>query len=82
MTINVNLFQYHKDESSLSAELSELEGHEVGKHITVKSYKTGNEINFQYHHAEKDASGEDTLAYVYFPSDTISPVKKLVIFND
>jgi hypothetical protein len=83
-TLNVNLFDYNKQDNSLSAELSSLEhaGFGDGYEFTIKSYKTGNEINFKYSHREFDASHEDVLAYVYVPTYPKSPISKVVIYND
>lgn len=88
--INVNLLSYHKDSNSLSVDLSELEaaGHMIGQVIAVKSFKTGNVVEFTFIQANRDRD-DDITEWVYLPVhegthvvNPNAPVNRLTIWND
>lgn len=81
--INVNLFHYYKPDNSLSADISELEGagHQIGELLAVKSFKTGNIVNFEYESVR--VNQDDEIEYwTYKPVSKNAPITKLTIWND
>jgi hypothetical protein len=76
--INSNKFTYDKAKALFSAEASDLQLRNMGS-FYIKSNRTGDTRLFLLQRVEKDAGGEDVLAFHY-----ISPGQGLsaVVFND
>ena len=68
---------------SLSQDISFLErsGLKMWQTLTLKSHRTGAEIEFRMHHVDKCGTKEDILAWRYLPL-TPCGVNELVVYND
>lgn len=83
-TFESSKFTFEKADLRFSADLSEL-GYGPGfvpARIAIKSNVTGKIVSFEGYAEDRDASGEDIMAYRYRSDDPNLPVMEVMLFND
>lgn len=77
-TLDLNLFSWHSDTQTLSAEISTLQLGTLPKSLIIANKKSGQSREFNYVRTEKDREG-DVQAWHYQGNN--HPLK-LIIWND
>lgn len=92
--ISLKCFHWHKDDSSLSCEMSDIGPLRDGRWwiqqiwddsadagIMIRSHVTGAVHAFYLDHEERDREN-DLMYYTFKPVDRKCPIKSVTIFND
>ena len=79
--VDITEFTWRKKTNTFSAEISDLHGQVAPgqKTITIKNFKTGNSVTFNFVKADMDGSNEDTYGWRY---DSEDKKLHLLIIND